>query len=81
MNTIRRWGIALPALALAAAGLFLAGTALAGSGDLPESARSLTDPPNGADLVAPAPDGLSSVTVTRDWQEVATSGSVRPPRR
>lgn len=80
MNTFRRWAAALPALALAAGGLVLAGAALAGSGDLPDSARSLASPPRGADLVAPAPDGLSSVTVSRDWQEVATSGTVRPPR-
>ena len=71
----------VPALALAIGAIALIGSALAGSSDIPSEARSLTSIPRGAALVAPAPDELSSVTITRDWQEVATSGSVRPPRR
>jgi hypothetical protein len=80
MYGIRTWAAAIPALAVAAGAAALVGSALAGSGELPEQARSLTAPPKGADLVAPAPEGLSTISVTRDWQEVATSGSTRPPR-
>ena len=78
-NFSRRLAI-LPALAFATGGIALLGGALAGSSDVPYAARSLTDLPDGADLVAPAPDDLSSVTVTRDWQEVRTSGSKRGRR-
>lgn len=70
----------LPILGLAVGSLVLLGGALAGDGSLPESARSLTSIPNNSDRVAPAPEGLSSITVTRDWQEVRTSGSKRGPR-
>lgn len=80
MSRTSRRLAAVPAIGLAALAVALTGVAIAGSPGLPDAARSLVHPPKGADLVAPAPEGLSSVTVTRDWQEVDTSGSKRPPR-
>jgi len=69
-----------PALGMAVGAVVLGGGALRGNSDVPPAARSLTALPQPADRVAPSPEGLSSVTVTRDWQEVNTSGSHRSPR-
>ena len=70
----------VPMVGLAVGAIALMGGALAGDSGLPDSARSLTSLPKESGNVAPAPEGLSSVTVTRDWQEVATSGSQRRRR-
>jgi hypothetical protein len=66
----------VPALAVAVGVVALAGGPFTGGGDAPD--RSLTNLPPAAGAVAPAPDGLSSVTTTRDWTEVA--GSFDQPR-
>ena len=73
MNTLTRQLTALPAIVLGLGAVALAAAALAGSRDLPTSARSLTQDPKKADLVAPAPEGLSSVTATRDTWELNAS--------
>ena len=70
----------LAPLGLAAGAVAFFGAALFGSSDLPAHARGLINPP-AADAVAPAPEGLSSAIITRDWQEVGTSPSEpKPPK-
>ena len=75
-NLTRRLLIAVPAVALAIGAVALATTAFAG----PEAAP--TPLPDHASAAAPAPEGLSPVASTGDWQETA-EGSViiRRPRR
>jgi hypothetical protein len=73
MNALRNRLVVVPAFALALGAVSLMTSALLGSSDLPADARSLTASPKAAAAVAPAPEGLSSVTVTRDWQEVGTT--------
>ncbi|HET6575335.1 MAG TPA: hypothetical protein VFG68_17140 [Fimbriiglobus sp.] len=75
-TTTRRLLTAVPALALAAGSVYLAATAFAG----PEAAP--TPLPENATAAAPAPEGLSPVASTSDWQEtVDGSIIIRRPRR
>ncbi len=74
--TCKRLLAAVPALALAAGAVVLAAGAVASTADVP--ARPL---PDRAEAAAPAPDGLSPVATTRDWQETAQGSIiVRRPR-
>ena len=77
MKSILKPASLIPAVALVVGAIVLAGSALAGNGDLPEGARDLTHLPQKADAVAPAPEGMSAVVVTRDWQEVTASSTKR----
>lgn len=76
---------ALPPFVLAVAAAGLVASALFGSGDVPEQARTFLNPAP-ANLVAPAPEELSSAVVARDWREVGSSPStpnvppVDPPK-
>jgi hypothetical protein len=75
-NLTRRLLLAIPALALAVGALALAATAFAGSEAAP------TPLPDHASVVATAPEGLSPVASTGDWQETADGSVViRRPRR
>jgi hypothetical protein len=72
----RRLLTAVPALALAVGAIALAATAFAG----PEA--DPTPLPENATAAAPAPEGLSPVASTGDWQEtVDGSVIIRRPRR
>jgi hypothetical protein len=72
----RRFLTAAPALALAAGAVVLAASAFAG----PEAAP--TPLPDNATAAAPAPEGLSPVATTSDWQEtVDGSIIIIKPRR
>jgi hypothetical protein len=72
----RRLLLAVPAVALAVGALALATTAFAG----PEAAP--TTLPEHASAAAVAPEGLSPVASTGDWQEtVDGSIIIRRPRR
>jgi hypothetical protein len=74
-NLTRRLLLALPAMALAVGALALAATAFAG----PEAAP--TPLPDHASAAAIAPEGLSPVASTGDWQETANGSPViRRPR-
>jgi hypothetical protein len=72
----RRLLLAVPAVALAVGAVALAATAFAG----PEAAP--TPLPDHASAAATAPEGLSPVASTGDWQETAEGSIIiRRPRR
>jgi hypothetical protein len=72
----RRLLTAVPALALAVGAIALAATTFASSEAAP------TPLPENATAAAPAPEGLSPVASTGDWQEtVDGSIIIRRPRR
>ena len=74
-SNTKRLLTAVPALALAAGAVVLATGAFASTN------ASTVRLPDRAEAAAPAPDGLSPVATTRDWQEtVQGSIIIRRPR-